>query len=164
MDRRTVVVGLASLGGSAALLLSGCGPRARASDDAVTGTRADGDTALVATALDAELAAVDLLERTRRRHPRLRGVTASALATHRTHVQLLRGTTGKAPTRPSGRRPVPGRPPQALAALVQLEARVSSGHVATAMAARSGALARVVASMAAASAQLEQTLTGGSDR
>ncbi|QIK66943.1 hypothetical protein G7072_11845 [Nocardioides sp. HDW12B] len=164
MDRRTVVVGLASLGGSAALLLTGCGPRARASGSAATGAKAGGDTALVATALNAELAAVDVLERTRRRHPRLRGATESALATHRAHVRLLQGTTDKAPTRPSERRPVPGRPPQALAALVQLEAQVSSGHVSTALAARSGALARVVASMAAASAQLEQTLASGAGR
>ena len=162
MDRRTVVVGLASLGGSAALLLSGCGPRGRVSGGTVAGERAGGDTALVATALNAELAAVDVLERTRRRHPRLRGATDSALATHREHVRLLRGTTDQAPTRPSERRPVPGRPPQALAALVQLEAQVSSGHVSTALAARSGALARVVASMAAASAQLEQILVQAS--
>lgn len=166
MDRRTVVVALASLGGSAALL-SGCGARAAVSGSgagsgAGSGGRTDGDTGLVATALNAELAAVDVLERTRRRHPRLRGVTDSALATHREHVRLLRGTTDEAPTRPSERRPVAARPPQALAALVQLEAQVSSGHVSTAMAARSGALARVLASMAAASAQLEQVLAQAS--
>ena len=39
VDRRTVVVALASLGGSAALLLSGCGPRA-AGRDGTTMTRA----------------------------------------------------------------------------------------------------------------------------
>ena len=77
-------------------------------------------------------------------------------------MRLLRGTTGEAATRPSERTRVPGRPQQALTALTRLESQVSAGHVSTAMAAGSGALARVVASMAAASAQLEQALAQAS--
>lgn len=174
MDRRTVVVALASLGGSAALL-SGCGPRTAGTDvdrDADANGGRDGDPTsderLVTTALAGELLALETIELTRRRHPRLRGVTAQALATHQAHVRLLRGTTdqgaGRDPRPLVDRVAVPRQPQQALAALVRSEARLSGDHVATAMAARSGALARVVASMAAASAQLEQALASGSGR
>lgn len=170
VDRRTVVVGLASLGGSAAILLSGCGPRAAArdADGGATDNGANdlkGDERLLAVALQAEQFAIVEIERTLRRHPQLRAATRSALVTHQAHVRLLRGTGPRSTnrTRPFIELPaVPRRPEPALAVLVQSEARLSADHVTTAMAARSGALARVVASMAAASAQLEQVLAQAS--
>ncbi len=169
VDRRTVVVTLASLGGSAALLLSGCGPRAAGrdldgDDDASAGPDDDltSDERLVATALAGELVALETIERTRTRHPRLRAVTTQALATHQAHVRLLRGTTeqraGGDPRPQVERTVVPRQPQQALTSAARSEAQLSADHAATAMAARSGALARVLASMAAASAQLEQVL------
>ena len=160
MDRRSVVVGLVAVGGSAGVTLSGCGPAPgdrRAGQ--TTGEDTDADRRLVATALNAELAAVEALERTRRRHGSLRGLTDQALRTHRSHVALLRGTVDGTASGPAEPTRVPGRPSEALRALVRLEARLFEGHVSTAMAARSGALARVVASLAVAAAQLEQVLT-----
>ena len=89
-------------------------------------------------------------------------MTAQALATHQAHVRLLRGTTdqtaGGDPRPRVERIVVPRQPQQALRSAARSEAQLSADHVATAMAARSGALARVLASMAAASAQLEQVL------
>jgi hypothetical protein len=170
VDRRTVVVGLASLGGSAAILLSGCGPRAAGSDvDSDAGgerTRADEDERLVDAALRAEFDLYSEVERTRRRHRSLRVVTEEALAAHRAHVVLLSGTiSSDGPPGVRGRRtgrPIAGRPAEALAALSRLEGQVAAEHVRLAMAARSGALARVLASMAAASAQLELVLAQAS--
>lgn len=172
VDRRTVVVGLASLGGSAALLLSGCGPRAAGTDvpgDAEANGNGkndlEGDERLLAAALQGELFAIAEIERTVRRHPQLRAATTPVLVTHQTHARLLRGTSPRSTDRdrPFIELPaVPRRPQQALAALVLFEKRLSADHVATAMAARSGALARVVASMAAAAAQLEQVLAQAS--
>ncbi len=173
VDRRTVVVALASLGGSAALLLSGCGLRAVGTAvpggaDASGGRDDDltSDERLVTVALVGELVALETIELVRKRHPRLRSVTDQALATHQAHVRLLRGTTGQG----TGDDPrpmeepvaVPRQPQQALTYAARGEARLSAEHVTTAVAARSGALARVVASMAAASAQLEQLLAQAS--
>jgi hypothetical protein len=166
VDRRSVVVGLVAVGGSAGLTLTSCGTaagdrRAGPGTGAGTGTGEDteADRRLVSTALNAELAAVDALERTRRRHGSLRGVTDQALLTHRSHVALLRGTVDGTASGPAQPTRVPGRPAEALRALARLEAQLSEDHVTTAMAARSGALARVVASLAVAAAQLEQVLT-----
>lgn len=160
MDRRSVVVGLAAVGGSAGLALGGCGS---GRDGATTGagpTDEEADRRLVATALGAELTLVDALERTRRRHPLLRGVTAEALRIHRNHVRLLRGAVDAAASAPPGPTRVPGRPVAAVRALVRLERETADAHVSTAMAARSGSLARVVATLSVAAAQLEQVLAG----
>jgi hypothetical protein len=163
VNRRSVVVGLVAVGGSAGLGLAGCGTRGgslTSSDEAGTdGAGPDDDLRLVATALNAELAAVDALTRTRRRHASLRDVTDEALRIHRTHVRLLRGAGDGGPGGPAEPTRVPGGPTQALRALVRMEGAVSSGHVSTAMAASSGSLARVVAAMSVASAQLEQLLS-----
>lgn len=171
VDRRTVVVGLASLGGSAAILLSGCGPRSAAGDGdaAGSGRRDDDPTAderLVALALGNASFTLETVELTRKRHPRLRGVTGPALAAHQAHVRLLRGTSDVAPGRGGfpmiQRAAVPRQPQQALAVLAREEARLSRQLADLALDARSGALARVLASMAAASAQLEQVLAQAS--
>lgn len=162
MDRRSVVVGLAALGGAAGLTLAGCGPVTRTpgarADREATDDGVAADRRLVTTALNAELTAVATFERTRRRHPALRDVTAQGLATHVEHVRLLRGTLEEPRSGPSEAVRVPGRPRVALQALTRLEAGLSARHVSAAMAASSGALARVVASMAVAAAQLEQLL------
>lgn len=129
----------------------------------MAGTATDADTELdlrlVATALDVELAAVDALDRTRRRHPALRRPTAAALAAHRAHVRLLRGASDGGASGRVTRARVPARQDAALAALARAERTLAASHVATAMEARSGALARAVASMSASSAQLQQVLT-----
>ena len=158
MDRRSVVVGLVAAGGSAVLVLSGCGTREDERPGPSDGTDTDPDRRLVATALNAELALVDALERTRRRHPGLRDATIEALRIHRDHVGLLRGTADDDTAGPAEPTRVPGAPAQALRSLVRLEGEVSAGHVSTAMGARSGSLARVVASMSVAAAQLQQEL------
>jgi hypothetical protein len=92
-----------------------------------------------------------------RTHRQLRRSLASTAAVHRAHVQLLVGAVEDADTEPAPLR-VPDDPVRAAAGLVRLEGDLADRHVATAMACRSGNLARLVAVMSAAASQQAVTL------
>lgn len=165
LSRRTAVGGAAAL---TALVASGCTDgQATAPTRTVTGTATPTraavapDVALAAAVLRGEQAMLDRVVATARRHPGLAGTLAGARSAHRAHVRLLRravpdGTPARAPERP-GR--VPRRPGPALAAVARAEGRLSAAGERDALRARSGAFARVLASMAAASAQQATRLT-----
>jgi hypothetical protein len=151
--RRAVTTG--ALGGL--LLLSGCtgGGADREPDPSPTPRPPDRDPdlALVAEALRREQAAVALLVGTRRRHGSVRGALAPALQIHRAHVELLTGATDGGALVPAPRPAVSGPLADLLGRLVRSERSLVERHTATAVAARSGTLARVLAGMAAAAAQ-----------
>jgi hypothetical protein len=173
VSRRTAIGGAAAL---TALVVSGCtngrGPRSTPSA-APPGVQASGsptpapvdpDIALAAAVLVSEQEMLDRVLATARRHPRLAASVTGALAAHQAHVALLTRavpdgspTPTPAPTPPLTRaaRParVPASPRSALAALAGAEDRLSATGQRRAGVARSGAFARVLASMAAASAQ-----------
>ena len=111
----------------------------------------------VLAALRDERAVLDQLRRVQERHRPLRRRLEPAVEVHRAHVELLARTddvtAGPGPDGTSGAGRVPGAPSDAVAQLVRLERSLATKHVTTAMASRSGVLARVVASMSAAAAQ-----------
>jgi hypothetical protein len=114
----------------------------------------DPDVRLVAAALEDERAVVALLAGARRRHPSVRRQLAPALRVHQAHVRLLTDATDLRPTEvPFPERVAPGALPRLLDRLVNAERSLVEQHTATAVAARSGTLARVLAGMAAAAAQ-----------
>lgn len=122
------------------------------------------DVALAAAVLRDEQAMLDRVVATARRHPGLADTVSGARSTHRAHVRLLReavppGTPSPTATRTGRPGQVPGRPAPALAALARAERRLSAAGERNAVRARSGAFARVLASMAAASAQQAARLT-----
>lgn len=111
------------------------------------------DREQVLAALRDEQAVLDQLRRVQERHRPLRRRLEPVVEVHRAHVELLAQADDVGPdgTGEAGR--VPGAPSDAVAQLVRLERSLSAQHVTTAMASRSGVLARVVASMSAAAAQ-----------
>lgn len=124
----------------------------------LTATQEDNpDLPRVQDALADEEAALAAVQQVRRRQRSLRKALAGTEAAHRSHVDLLRsavedaGSQSASPTPPATR--LPRDPGGAVAALVRLERKLAADHVDTAMACRSGVLARVVASMSAAAAQ-----------
>jgi hypothetical protein len=165
----------ATLGGAAALAavtVAGCtddGSAGRTIAPAPTrraGT--DPDVLLAASVLADERELLERVKATTRRHPALKGDLAGARAAHRAHVKLLARAVPKetaspspsaspsateSPTAPPRRAPVPAKPGPALAALARAEDGLSHRGRRSAFAARSGAFARVLASMAAAAAQ-----------
>ena len=171
LSRRTAVGGLATL---TAALVTGCtadrpsppptGPAAP------TGTPPpEPDVALAMAVLRDEQAMLDRLLATLRKHPRLAGTVAGARAAHRAHIDLLAEAVpaGVASHGPARRRtpPVADGPAAALAALVRAEDRLAAQDRRSALTAESGALARVLASMAAAAAQQAVQVAGaGGDR
>ena len=174
-----------------ALALSGCTGSADGADgaDAPAGSRTpsstrdpdverhgdqeQADVALATAVLRAERAVLAQVVATVRRHPRLVASVSGARAAHRAHVALLQeavpgaarssGPSPDASTDPRTPR-VPIRPGAALAALAIAEARLSAAGVRHAGQARSGAFARVLASMAAASAQQAAVLSEAARR
>jgi hypothetical protein len=138
----------------------------RSGRDATASTgRADPDAALAVRVLAGEELMLARVTATIRRHRRLAPVLAGALSAHTTHVRLLRtavpahGSASASPT-PTPVPPVPvGRQP-ALVALAGSETALTQSHARDAVAARSGPLARVLASLAAASAQQASYLAG----
>jgi hypothetical protein len=104
---------------------------------------------------------------TARRHPALAPSLSGARAVHRAHVALLREAVPDDTAPPGGHRTgrVPARPRQALSALARAEGRLGVAGQRNAVRARSGGFARVLASMAAASAQQAALLsTAARDR
>lgn len=163
LTRRTAVGGAAAIGTA---VVTGCTssdadrkPRPTPSKSADS----DPDVALAATALADEQRLLDLVTATLDRHPALASVLSGARAVHRAHVDLL---TEAVPDQPSASASpsatpsatpstprVPARPAAALAALSRAEDGVSRSGRRNALAAQSGAFARVLASIAAAAAQ-----------
>ena len=169
VSRRSVVGGAAAL---AALGASGCtgggdsGPAAAptasvTSTDRASRAPANPDVALAAAVLRSEQAMLGRVLATARRHPGLSDSLAGARSAHRAHVALLRRAdpddASPAGTRRPGR--VPTRPGRALSALARAEDRLGAAGQRDAVRARSGAFARVLASMAAASAQQAAVLS-----
>jgi len=162
----------ATLGGAAALTavaVAGCTDdgSGRRTVTAPPTRRAgtDPDVLLAATVLADERAMLARVKATTRRHPTLKAELAGARAAHRAHVRLLSRAVPKeaasasasaSPSATPSAAPSPGvpaKPGPALAALVQAEDRLSHLGRRSAFAARSGAFARVLASMAAAATQ-----------
>ena len=167
LSRRTAVGGAAAL---TALVVSGCtqdgasrtrsGPAAiesTANSETPTRGPVPPDVALAAAVLRDEQSMLDQVAATARRHPGLAETVSGARSTHRAHVRLLRQAvpdgTRRTPPRPFRPGQVPRRPGPALAALVRAETRLSAVGQHNAVRAESGSFARVLASMAAASAQ-----------
>ncbi len=122
----------------------------------------DPDVALAATALADERAALDALRATVARHRRLTSVLSPMIDSHRAHATLLARAAPpqQDPTPAEGRSPavrsrfaVPRDPDAARKKIGALEADLSESQKRHAFAASSGAFARLLASMAASSAQ-----------
>jgi hypothetical protein len=166
---RRAAVGVVA--GAAAVSLAGCtdsgthrsSGRAERSPDA----KPDPDVVLAGRALARERAMLRQVTATVHAHPRLAAVLAGTRATHRAHVRLLaRAVPDQAPSpspAPTARHDrghaVPHRPGAALAALAREEAGLAKFARKSALTARSGAFARVLASAAAAAAQQVSGLT-----
>jgi len=122
----------------------------------------DPDVALAAEALEAEQAVLTAIEATLERHRRLRKTLSPMLVAHRAHVSLLAqaapgGSPSPATSSPSGAFPAPFRVRSggrdALRRLSEIELGSSTSAKRRSFAAESGAFARLLGSMAAASAQ-----------
>ncbi len=115
---------------------------------------------LAARVLRQQRAVLSLVVATGRRHPRLAATLADARAAHRAHVTLLsRAVPPDAPPPgPARAVRVPGSARAGLRAVVAAETRLGQDGTRAALAARSGPFARVLASMAAASAQQAEAL------
>ena len=143
-------VGLAA---SSALLTSACDPEDGLTLPGLPDAEEEPDRDQVLQALQHERAVLDQMTRVRHRHRELRSGLDPALAVHQAHVKLLSGAVADPGPGETGRAAVPTDPAKAAATLVQLESGLADQHVSTAMACRSGNLARVVAVMSAAAAQ-----------
>jgi hypothetical protein len=165
------VGGFAALG---ALTLTGCTPRGIDARPGPTpavrrSTDTDPDVTLAATVLADEQGMLDRVLATVRRHPHLGTTLAAARTAHTAHVDLLteavpqQASPAATPSATAAPAPVttrvPARASAALAVLAREEDRLSLLGRRSAFAAQSGAFARVLASMAAASAQQARALT-----
>ncbi len=124
------------------------------------------DVALAARVLALERVFLARVAAVRRRHPGLSQVLAGTRATHRAHALLLRrAVPHPAPEAPG---PTPARVPaaaaKALEALADQERQLGALQGSLALRARSGPFARVLACMAAASAQQVEQLTAAAAR
>ena len=164
-SRRAVVVGMTSAAG---LTLAGCTSDGDLPDlpglSAPT-EDADPDLALVRRVQADELGAMRLVQRTRARHPELRARLADTLRFHQSHLEVLGdAATGTDRARRREESAVAAQPARALADVVAAERRLAVRHSRSALEARSGPLARTVASMAAAAAQQGSVLGSAADR
>ena len=178
LTRRTVLTGASVATGC---LATGCtlgperdgsgaqGPPAAFSESA----QPDPDVALAVDALAAEQAALAAIQGTLERHHRLRETLAPMLVAHRAHVSLLaqaapKGSPSSATSSPSGASPAPFRVRsgggEALRSLSEMELGLTTSTKRGSFAAESGAFARLLASMAAASAQHSALLLRASSR
>jgi hypothetical protein len=175
LPRLTRRAALASLVVAAGSGVAACTPdrgpdRRRNAEPGPVEPEVDPDVALATAALESQTAVVDLIRRTRDRHPSLSVLVAPVLAAHEAHAALLaeasaphgapsaspaRSDVGRSPVpqSPVPRTPVPGTPGRALRRLVVAEQELTTAVKQQAFKARSGAFARVLGSMAAASAQ-----------
>ncbi|MGZ6768047.1 MAG: hypothetical protein ACXVEQ_17305 [Nocardioidaceae bacterium] len=165
LSRRTALGLIAGVGAAAA----GCSPMTVDQTPADRPTRRgtaglDPDIALAATALDQEQAALDLVQATIRRHPRLRGLLADARRAHTAHVRILTDAVPKqarphASPSPSASASasagvhVAASPAHALRTVARHENRLALSGKTHAFSAQSGAFARLLAGIAASAAQ-----------
>lgn len=168
VSRRTALGGAVLTVG----LVTGCtAPGPDGSRTKPTGSREDPDVALLTSVLASERRLLDRVVSIAARHRDLSvaqsAAVAGARAAHRAHVDLLRAGEPSGSPSPSGSAGttaapahVPGTPGSALLALARAEEEASRSHAQAATAARSGPFARVLASMAAASAQQAVHLRG----
>jgi hypothetical protein len=172
---RRAAVGVVA--GAAAVSLAGCTDsgthRSSGHVEQSPDAEPDPDVVLAGRALARERVMLQQVTATLHAHPGLAGALADTRATHRAHVQLLtRAVPGSSPSPspppspspsptegPAPAHAVPHRPGAALAALAGEEARLARFARHSALAARSGAFARVLASAAAAAAQQVTGLT-----
>ena len=181
LRRRTAVGGLLAAGGAAALAgcTHGVDRRPARRLPASPGPSVEPDVALAAAVLADEQRVLDLVDATVGRHPQLAGTLAGARAVHVQHVRLLTHavpggatesatpspaaptsnptatttpTDGRSGT-PTAEADVPADRRRAVAAVARAEDDLTLTGKRSAFAAQSGAFARVLASMAAASAQ-----------
>jgi hypothetical protein len=172
LHRRTAVGATAATLG--AMLVSACtggSPEAVPRGRTTTVTpAADPDVALAATVLVDEQRVLDVVLATLSRHPGLEQTLAPARAAHQAHVRLLTaaapdqqaGTSSASPSpaaTPTRGPKVPTRPGPALRALAGHEHTLGALDQRSALAARSGAFARVLGSMSASAAQQGTVLT-----
>jgi hypothetical protein len=148
----------------------------------------DPDVAVAAEALANQREVLALLEATTDRHPRLRPELAAAIDAHRAHEAMLSRavpddvpvspspSASQAPTTSTEPAPegtaspgatstpdVPGRRSRALAQVVAAERALATSTKRHAFRAQSGAFARLLGSMAAASAQYAVVLSSGKE-
>jgi hypothetical protein len=166
-------------GASAALgagLLAGCAGRDAAAGPSPTasptptqtpGATADPDVRLAAQALAAEERQVALVDTVAGRFPALAGRLRGTRVVHERHVAVLTDASPDPAASPTARPapasrpvPVPGSPAAALRVVVDAEQVLTGRHRDWAVAAASGRLARMLAGMAAASAQQAAVLGG----
>jgi hypothetical protein len=141
------------LGAVAAVPLSACDVGSSDSGKGGPAPTRDADRALVDQAVEVEAALVALLTPLTRTGPERRRRRARAtLRVHQDHLRLLEGNSPRRAETPSRRRDV-GR---AEAAVASAEDRAARRHRGAAGRAASGPFARVLAAMAAASAQQAQ--------
>lgn len=147
------------LGGTAAASLTGC----TSTRSPAPAAEPDPDKALVAEMLTAEATLVALVEELGRR-PRRARLLQPTRDVHQAHVKLLtEADPGSAPTVTSSPSPSPalrGDDRAAFLAIARAEDSLAETLRQGAFRARSGPFARVLASMAAASAQSAATLRG----
>lgn len=173
LGRRTVLGGASTLAGLGAL--SGCTsgtpstPAATPRRATTTAAGQDPDVALAASVLREQRAALTRVEATVTAHPRLATVLSGVRSGHRRHIRLLAGAVPSGGSSPSvtpspspspstgpGTGPgVPADPADALAALARAEGTLAATGRRHALAARSGAFARLLGSVAAAATQQE---------
>lgn len=122
------------------------------------------DVAVAISAASQVRQAADLLHRTVRRHPRLRGRLTALSAVHDTHLRLLRQAVppGEHEDRSSttARQAVPPRAAAAVDGVVRVEHGLRQSLEGLAVRAQSGEFARLLAAMSAAVGQQLALLAG----
>lgn len=154
LSRRTVAITV--VGGVAALALSGC------TEDSIDlpglPTPDPGpDAAAVREALRVEERLAGAVRRARRQHAALRGPLRGTARVHEAHVDLLRPAV-EDPGPPARGPALRGRPGAVLDELVARETAARRAHLTALADVESGPLARLLAGMAAASAQQARLL------
>ncbi len=172
LSRRAALVGVAAAAGAAVVGCTSDRPRRRGeSEPAPVEPSVDPDVEVAAEALADQRAMIDLLDATRSRHRRLSALLAPVVAAHEAHAAMLSEavpddvsvppSTSPAPT-PDGSSPrratVPRAPGRALDQVVAAEQALATATKRHAFRAQSGAFARLLGSMGAASAQYTRVL------
>ncbi|MCH1868699.1 DUF4439 domain-containing protein [Nocardioides sp. CFH 31398] len=176
LPRRAVLAGAGGLLATGLTTLTGCGARVSPDDGPASGSTSStppataspeqvpGDDDVLAAALERTEGLADLVRRTLRRHPGLRGELAALRDLHAAHDAELRPTDGG----PSGSATpddvtVPPRPPRARAAVLAAEREAVAAYAGLAVASESGRLARVLSAVAAAIEQRLAVLEPGAE-
>ena len=153
LSRRSFGSGLVAA--ATALAASGCDTDTGFDLPGIPDAEEQPDHAQVLAGLQDEQAVLEQVRRVQRRHRAQRRPLAATVEVHEAHVELLARAdqTSDAPAPRTTVQRVPPDPSAAVDQLVRLERSLAAKHVETAMAFRSGVLARVVATMSAAASQ-----------